>query len=415
MHIQKQEKKEIVFSFSGFLTEEKNLHLEHLEDEVLNNGVVGTRSAINYLQSLRDMLAGSSKSSINVTVKWDGAPAIFAGINPENGQFFVGTKGVFNKNAKINYSHDDIDRNHPSSGLNQKLKVALTELSKLGIKDVLQGDMMFTQEDLENKTIDGKQYVTFQPNTIVYAVPMESAQRILSSKMGIVFHTTYSGKTMEDMSASFSVNLRGLAKTSDVWYSDAEYRDTSGSINFNKTETTAITKVLSQAGKTFHTLNSEFLNMISQNDDINIMIKTYNNTKVRTGQKITNTRMHTKGLIEYVYDKLKKEVDKVKRPQNKKIKQLNMDRLMKEFRSNSSQLVKIFDMQNLLVDAKEMVIRKLEKSKGLMDLFIRTENGYKVTQPEGFVAIDKLGKAVKLVDRLEFSRANFNAAKNWTK
>ena len=404
-----------MFSFSGFLTEEKNLHLEHLEDEVLNNGVVGTRSAINYLQSLRDMLAGSSKSSVNVTVKWDGAPAIFAGINPENGQFFVGTKGVFNKNAKINYSYDDIDRNHPSSGLNQKLKVALTELSKLGIKDVLQGDMMFTQEDLENKTIDGKQYVTFQPNTIVYAVPMESAQRILSSKMGIVFHTTYSGKTMEDMSASFSVNLRGLAKTSDVWYSDAEYRDTSGSINFNKTETTAITKVLSQAGKTFHSLKSEFLSMISQDDEIKIMIKTYNNTKVRTGQKITNTRMHTKGLIEYVYDKLKKEVDKVKRPQNKRNKQQNMDRLMKEFRSNSSQLVKIFDMQNLLVDAKEMVIRKLEKSKGLMDLFIRTENGYKVTQPEGFVAIDKLGKAVKLVDRLEFSRANFNAAKNWTK
>ena len=404
-----------MFSFSGFLTEEKNLHLEHLEDEVLNNGVVGTRSAINYLQSLRDMLAGSSKSSVNVTVKWDGAPAIFAGINPENGQFFVGTKGVFNKNAKINYSYDDIDRNHPSSGLNQKLKVALTELSKLGIKDVLQGDMMFTQEDLENKTIDGKQYVTFQPNTIVYAVPMESAQRILSSKMGIVFHTTYSGKTMEDMSASFSVNLRGLAKTSDVWYSDAEYRDTSGSINFNKKETDAITKVLSQAGKTFHSLKSEFLSMISQDDEIKTMIKTYNNTKVRTGQKITNTRMHTKGLIEYVYDKLKKEVDKVKRPQNKRIKQQNMDRLMKEFRSNSSQLVKIFDMQNLLVDAKEMVIRKLEKSKGLMDLFIRTENGYKVTQPEGFVAIDKLGKAVKLVDRLEFSRANFNAAKNWTK
>jgi len=404
-----------MFTFTGFLTEEKNLHLEHLEDEVLNNGVVGTRSAINYLQSLRDMLAGSSKSSINVTVKWDGAPAIFAGINPENGQFFVGTKGVFNKNAKINYSYDDIDRNHPSSGLNQKLKVALTELSKLGIKDVLQGDMMFTQEDLENKTIDGKQYVTFQPNTIVYAVPMESAQRILSSKMGIVFHTTYSGKTMEDMSASFSVNLRGLAKTSDVWYSDAEYRDTSGSINFNKYETDAITKVLSQAGKTFHTLKSEFLSMISQDDEIKTMIKTYNNTKVRTGQKITNTRMHTKGLIEYVYDKLKKEVDKVKRPQNKRIKQQNMDRLMKEFRSNSSQLVKIFDMQNLLVDAKEMVIRKLEKSKGLMDLFIRTENGYKVTQPEGFVAIDKLGKAVKLVDRLEFSRANFNAAKNWTK
>ena len=197
----------MVLSFNGFLTEAKNLHLEHLEDEILNNGVIGTRDSINFLRSLRDMLAGNAKSSVNVTVKWDGAPAIFAGINPENGQFFVGTKGVFNKNAKINYTSEDIDRNHPSSGLNNKLKVALTELSKLGITEVLQGDMMFTQEDLKKESIDGKQYITFQPNTIVYAIPMESASRILKSSMGIVFHTTYSGKTMEDMSASFNVNL----------------------------------------------------------------------------------------------------------------------------------------------------------------------------------------------------------------
>ena len=72
-------------------------------------------------------------------------------------------------------------------------------------------------------------------------------------------------------------------------------------------------------------------------------------------------------------------------------------------------------MQNLLVDAKDVVIRKLEKAKGAMDTFIRTENGYRVTAAEGFVAIDQTGNAVKLVDRLEFSRANFNAAKDWTK
>ena len=404
-----------MFSFDGFLTEAKNLHLEHLEDEVLNNGVVGTRGAINFLQSLRDMLAGSSKSSVNVTVKWDGAPAIFAGINPENGQFFVGTKGVFNKNAKINYTIDDIDRNHPGTGLNQKLKVALTELSKLGIKNVLQGDMLFTQEDIEKKTIDGKQYVTFQPNTIVYAVPMESSSRILSSTMGIVFHTTYSGKTMEDMSASFTVNLRGLDKNAGVWFSDANYKDTSGTINFNKKETDAITKILSQAGKTFRTLDSGVLTMIAEDEELKILVKTFNNTRVRAGERITNTRMHTKGLIEYIYDKKKKEVDKVKRPQNKAVKQQNMDRLMKYFRSNSTQMVRIFDMQNLLVQAKDMIIRKLEKSKGVMDTFVRTEKGYRVTQPEGFVAIDKVGKAVKLVDRLEFAHQNFTAAKNWTK
>ena len=403
-----------MFSFNGFLTEAKNLHLEHLEDEVLNNGVKGTRGAINFLQSLRDMLAGNIKSSVNVTVKWDGAPAVFAGINPENGQFFVGTKGVFNKNAKINYSHEDIDRNHPGSGLNHKLKVALTELSKLGIKDVLQGDMLFTQEDLEKKTIEGKQYVTFQPNTIVYAVPKESASQILSSKMGIVFHTTYSGKTMEDMSASFNVNLRGLSKSSSVWFSDATYKDTSGTINFNKAETKEITDVLSQAGKTFQTLKADVLNNVGDSD-INILVKAFNNTKVRAGEKITNTRQHTRGLIAYVYDKLKKDVDKVKRPETKKEKQLTMDNKMKFFRSNSSQLVKIFDMQNLLVDAKELIIRKLEKSKGVMDTFVRTNNGYRVTQPEGFVAVDKVGKAVKLVDRLEFAHQNFTAAKNWDK
>ena len=405
----------MVISFNGFLTEEKNLHLEHLEDEVLNSGIVGTRGAINFLQSLRDMLAGNAKSSVNVTVKWDGAPAIFAGINPENGQFFVGTKGVFNKNAKINYSHDDIDRNHPSSGLNQKLKVALTELSKLGIKDVIQGDMMFTQDDLKKETIDGKQYITFQPNTIVYAVPMESASQILKSSMGIVFHTTYSGKTMEDMSASFNVNLRGLNKNSGVWFSDAEYKDTSGTINFNKAETDSITKVLSTAGKTFRTLDAGVLTMIAEDEDTQTLVKTYNNTKVRAGERITNTRKHTQGLIAYIYDKLKKDVDKLKRPQNKAVKQQTMDDKMKFFRSNSSQLVKIFDMQNFLVQAKDMIIRKLEKSKGVMDTFVRTKDGYKVTEPEGFVAIDKVGKAVKLVDRLEFAHQNFTAAKNWAK
>ena len=404
-----------MFSFNGFLTEAKNLHLEHLEDEILNNGVIGTRDSINFLRSLRDMLAGNVKSSVNVTVKWDGAPAIFAGINPENGQFFVGTKGVFNKNAKINYTSEDIDRNHPSSGLNNKLKVALTELSKLGITEVLQGDMMFTQEDLKKESIDGKQYITFQPNTIVYAIPMESASRILKSSMGIVFHTTYSGKTMEDMSASFTVNLRGLSKNSGVWFSDANYKDTSGTINFNKEETKKITSILSDAGKTFRKLDSNVLSLIVEDEEIKTLIKTFNNTKVRAGEKIKNTKMHTAGLIAYIYDNAKKDVDKVKRPQNKAIKQQNMDRKMKFFRSNSSKLVKIFDMQNLLVSAKNMIVKKLEGAKGVADTFIKTPKGFKTTNVEGFVAIDKIGKAVKLVDRLEFSQNNFNAAKNWSK
>jgi len=403
-------------SFTGFLTEEKNLHLEHLEDEILNNGITGTRKAINFLQALRDMLAGNAKSGVNVTVKWDGAPAVFAGINPENNQFFVGTKSVFNKNAKINYTPEDVDRNHPIGDLNNKLKVALTHLSKLGITDVLQGDLLwYTQDNFTEQVIDGKKYITFQPNTIVYAVPKKDASQILSSKMGIVWHTTYSGDTMEGMSATLSVNMRKLTKTTDVWYSDATYKDTSGTANFNKEETKNITKILSNAGKIFHKLNPKILQKIVEDEKILILVKTFNNTKVKEGQKIRNTLRHARELGEYVEEKYQKEIDKLKRPQSKETKTKEMREFVGFFKKHLKDISNIFEMQNLLIFAKDKIISKLEKAKGAMDTFIRTDDGYRITQPEGFVAVDKVGKAVKLVNRLEFSRANFTAATKWDK
>ena len=405
-----------MFAFSSFLTEQKNLHMEHLEDEVLNGGVAGARGAINFLQGLRDMLAGSSASSVDVTVKWDGAPAVFAGINPENDQFFVGTKGVFAKNAKINYTDTDIDNNH-SGGLASKLKVALKELSKVNISGVLQGDMMYTSDDLQKETIDGEPYITFQPNTIVYAIPVKSklAAKILSSNMGIVWHTTYSGDTMEDMTASFGVSSGAFSESSSVWQADASFKDHSGSATMTSKETDDVTKILSQAGKVFRQIDSNTLAMVAGDPTPKELIKTYNNKMVREGQKITNTRKHTAGVIKFVYDKLKADVDKVKRETTKTEKQRKMDLYVDFFRDHSSDLVKIFALQNLLIDAKLLILRKLEQVKSIKTL-MKTSTGFKVTAPEGFVAIDKLkGGAVKLVDRLEFSMQNFNAAKNWDK
>ena len=406
-----------MFAFSNFLTEQKNLHMEHLEDEVLNGGVEGTRGAINFLQGLRDMLAGHGSSSVNVTVKWDGAPAVFAGINPENDQFFVGTKGVFAKNAKINYSHEDINKNH-KAGLAKKLHTALDELSKVGIKGVLQGDMMYSSDDLNKEEIDGVSYITFQPNTIVYAVPVKSqlAAKIMSSKMGIVWHTTYSGDTMEDMSASFGVPAGAFQETGSVWQADASFRDTSGTSTMTKSETDQVTAILSKAGKLFQQLDSNVLRMVSDDPQTALLVKTYNNTKVRAGTKISNVRKHTAGLIAFVYDRLKADIDKVKQEKTKAAKKVTMDRYVGFLRKNSSELVKIFAMQNLLIDAKLLIIRKLEDIKGLAKTFVRTSTGYRVTAPEGFVAIDNLkGGALKLVDRLEFAHQNFNAAKNWDK
>jgi len=406
-------------NFKEYLKESmegKNLHLEHLEDNVLNHGVSGARGSLEFLRSLRNMLAGQTGSKINVTTKWDGAPAIFAGVNPENDKFFVGTKSVFAKNAKLNYTDKDIDENHPGEGLNEKLKLALAFLPKLGIKGILQGDMMFSKGDIKNETIDGEEYITFQPNTIVYAVPVKSklAQTMLAAQIGIVFHTAYFGKSLDTMKASFNIDIGHLKPTKDVWFRDASFTDASGSATFTEQETAEITSVLSQAGRVFQTIPALTLNRIAASDVFLNQIKTFNNTKVREGKKIADTRAHTQELINWVEARLNKEILAAKKEDTKQKRIKEKNEVMRFYRSNSVQLKLIFDLMNLIVDAKLMIIRKLETIKSI-GTFVRTDDGFKVTAPEGFVAVSHMGNALKLVDRMTFSRMNFNVAKSWDK
>ena len=407
------------------LTEDKggkNLHLEHLEDEIINYGVDGGRAAINFLRSLRDMLAGGSRSSINITQKWDGAPALFCGIDPEDDKFFVAKKSVFNVNPKLYKTNGEID-DDLSGDLNAKFKVALAELSKLGIKGVLQGDLMFT-DDLETESIDGTSYYTFQPNTIVYAVPIVSdlGKKIQRAKIGIVFNTTYTGDTLQDMKASFGADISGLRQTSSVWMDDATYKDTSGKSTFTKEETAAVTKVLSQTGKTFQKISGPKLRSFIKLQEgmtgslAGASLKTYNNSKVRAGQKITNPGAHAKGYEKWVVDSIQKQVDKAKSDKGKQKYQNIQKEYVREVRKHTANLKEIITFQNLLVDAKMQIIKKLNSVKGLTDTFVKTSNGFKVTNPEGYVAIDRVsGGAVKLVDRMEFSFNNFTAIKAWDK
>ena len=413
-----------MMSFSE-LTEDKggkNLHLEHLEDEILNYGVDGGRAALNFLRSLRDMLSGSARSSVNMTVKWDGAPAIFAGVEPETGDFFVAKKSVFNVSPKLYKTAQEID-DDLSGALNEKFKVALAEFSKLGIKGVLQGDLMFTN-DVETETIDGDKYYTFQPNTIVYAVPVDSVlgKTINRAKVGIVWHTTYTGDTLQGMTASFGADIKGLKKTSSVWMDDATYKDASGTATFTSTETEVITSVLSQVGKTFQKINANKLRsfLTVQNGMTGAIagasLKTYNNSKVRAGEKISNPSAHAKGYEKWVQMTIQKQIDKAKSPAGKK-KYTDMQKeYMREVRKHTGNLVQIITFQNLLVDAKMQIVKKLNSVKGLTDTFVKTKDGFKVTNPEGYVAIDRIsGGAVKLVDRMEFSFNNFTAIKSWDK
>ena len=399
----------------------KNLHLEHLEDEIINHGVPGGRAAINFLRSLRDMLAGNARSSVNMTVKWDGAPAIFAGTDPEDDKFFVAKKSVFNVSPKLYKTNAEIDADL-SGDLNAKFKVALAEFSKLGINGVLQGDLMYT--DLENNIIDGKKYYTFQPNTIVYAVPVDSdlGKIMKTSKIGVVWHTTYTGNALQDMKASFGVNIKGLNKPSSVWMDDGTYKDASGNATFNQKETEQVTSILSQTGKTFQRINGPMLRKFIQLQEsftgtlASASLKTYNNSKVRVGETIKNPKAHAKGYEKWVEMSIQKQVDKAKSVKGKDKYSKLQKELVREVSKHTNNLTQIITFQNLLVDAKMQIVKKLNSVKGLTDTFIKTANGFKVTNPEGYVAIDRVsGGAVKLVDRMEFSFNNFTAIKAWDK
>ena len=401
-------------NFSDYLTEQKNTHMTHIEDKVLYGGVNGTRQAIFALRDMRDMLAGKKEG--NVSVKWDGAPAIFAGTDPRDGKFFVAKKGIFNKNPKVYKTPADIDAD-TSGDLAAKLKDALKYLPELGIKGVIQGDFLFGRGDLKRRKIDGNAYVTFHPNTIVYAVPVDQAKEILQAKIGIVWHTTYSGSTFESMKASYGVNVSQLKSTKNVWSQDAMLRNVQNA-TMTKSETETVNEYLSQIGKLFNSISGTTLRALEGNPTLAQHIEQYNNTFVRAGTVIGNSQAHTAKLIRWIKNKYKAEIDKRKTASGKATQQKKLDDLLAFFsEENKANLVKMFELQKLIVLVKLKLINKLNRLSNL-ETFVKTRNGFKVTGQEGYVAIDTLGgDAVKLVDRMEFSYNNFSPdiVKGWDK
>lgn len=391
-------------NFLEYITEQKNTHMTHIEDKVLYGGVKGTREAIMALRELRDMLAGNAKGS--VSVKWDGAPAIFAGQDPSDGRFFVAKKGIFNKNPKVYKTDAEIDAD-TSGDLADKLKDALRYLPALGIKGVVQGDFLFGRGDLSTKTIDGQKYVTFHPNTIVYAIPEKQAQEVKSAKIGIVWHTTYTGDTFESMKASYGVDVSKFKSSKNVWSQDAMLRSVPATMS--KKETEEVNEYLSQSGKLFNQIAGSTLRELEGNQELARLIEQYNNTFVRSGQVIGNTKAHTKGLIKWIQDKYQKEIDKRKSERGRSTQIEKRDAILKFFSPrNRTSLERMFELQKMIVLAKLKLINKLDSLKKI-DTFVKTPDGYKVTGEEGYVAIDKLGgDAVKLVDRMEFSYNNFS-------
>ena len=402
--------------FSEFISEQKNTHMTHIEDKVLYGGVRGTREAILALRSLRDTLGGVHDGS--VSVKWDGAPAIFAGVDPRNNNFFVAKKGIFNKSPKVYYTAKDVDAD-TSGDLAVKLKKALQYLPELGIKGVIQGDFLFDSSDIKTSKIKGKSYVTFHPNTIVYAIPAntEMAKIIKKAKIGIVWHTTYSGNSFESMKASYGVNVSKLNKSSNVWSQDAMLRDMTN-YTMSKKDTEVVNEYLSQAGYLFNQISATTLKTLEGNQELAQLIETFNNTYVRQGQVVGDTNKHVSRLINWIKQRYQKEINARKTEKGKAGQKAKLEKILAFFSAaNKANLKKMFDLQKVIVLAKLKLINILNKLNRTKT-FLKTSRGYRSTGQEGYVAIDKLGgDAVKIVDRMEFSFANFspNILKGWDK
>ena len=396
------------------LSEEKNTHMTHIEDSVIYGGVDGTRQAINALRELRDMLGGKHAGS--VSVKWDGAPAIFAGTDPSDGKFFVAKKGIFNKNPKVYKTKADVDAD-TSGDLNTKMNAALDLLPALGIKGVIQGDFLFGPGDIKKSKVGGEQFITFHPNTIVYAIPTGSkaAKEVQKAKIGIVWHTTYKGSEFSSMKASYGVDVSALRNSSKVWSQDAMLRDIT-TATMTASQTKAVDKHLSTAGAIFRKIAGSTLRQLEQDQELARLIEQYNNTFVRKGQRLPASRRHVNGLQRWIKAKYEAEASKRSTDRGKNAQRDKMNRILSFFsKENTASLVLMFDLQKEIVDAKLVLIKKLNEL-GNINTFVKTRRGYKVTGAEGYVAIDTLtGGAVKLVDRMEFSYNNFspNVLKGW--
>lgn len=409
----------INFKEFQLLSEAKvNSHMQHIADLVFLEGVTGTRKAINFLRDVRDMLKNDgAKSRSNITVKWDGAPAVICGIDPTDGKFFVAKKGIFNKNPKVYKTQADIDTDL-SGELHTKFSILLPELKKLGIKGILQGDLMYTHDDLKTTEIDGKTYFTFHPNTIMYAVPQESdlGKQISAAKVGIVFHTKYTGNDFASLEASFGEALTtNLKKVKSVWAVDAMYEDQTGKANFTVVESEYVTSKLSHIGKLFNSVSAEIINHIQKDQEIQDLVMIYINSRVRANKGVESGIRIAGGFMQFVHDRYQKEIDTKKSDKGKQVSSDKRIRALTYLNSvSAANLGVVFDLAYEIDAVKNKIVEVLNRASKI-NTFLKTQDGFRITNPEGFVAINSTGDAIKLVDRMVFSQANFSAdvLKGW--
>jgi len=389
-------------------------HLEHLEDEMLNYGVDGCKAAVSFLKELRKML-GNQESSGFMQTKWDGAPSIICGTNPMNGLFFVGTKSVFAKtNPKLCYTHEDVDAFYDGD-LAIKLKTSLDYFSGLGIDGVVQGDLLYTQADLKKETINGETLYTFRPNTITYAIPTNHPIGVAAkqAKIGVVFHTHYTGSYVPEMQAAAGAKVDGNSDVLVVKNDTPMHR-----VGFSRAEMQKFDSYISKIERMCQICGDfldELVDMSGSTGDAKFHISTYLkqffNSEIKNARSIGNVDEAMYDMLNFYGEKMEKELAKIKTVANLTKKRNLVYGSQNYVVDNVYKFKSMLALYKELQAVKQMVIDKLDHLEEFRT-FVQTDKGYKVTTPEGYV-LHKDGSMIKFVNRLEFAYNNFTLQKQW--
>lgn len=382
----------------------KNTHMVHLEDGLLKSAN-GNTVVADILDEILETLKPASKSSTQVSVKWDGSPAIVFGTDPSNKKFFVGTKAALSKNPKACYTNADVDTYYGDKpALNKLLKESLKYLSKIHKgKGVYQGDLMFADSIKKKKKINNETNIIFKPNTIVYAVPQSSKELYATldkAKYGIVIHTVYGGSsTLSSMGSSFDVKMSNFKKSRDVWFDDAFIKDSSAAL-FTKSEGTELSKLISELRKAS---TASAIKKLGDMKAIPIIEKFLVRSAIE--QKFSyNLKEQLAHMREWLRSTGQVESTKLKSEAGRQ-KKLDLYNTLAEMTQNDPDLIVLVAAQITVIKAKKLIMDKLN-SIGNMSTFIEKGDGFAVTTPEGFCAISAKNGVYKIVDRLNFSAVN---------
>ena len=388
-------------------------HLEHLEDEMLNYGVEGCKAAVSFLKELRKML-GCDNSTGFMQTKWDGAPSVICGTDPNSGLFFVGTKSVFAKTPKICYTDFDVDLYYEGD-LAEKLKYSLKYFSGLGIKGIVQGDLLFTKSTLRTETVHGERLYTFRPNTITYGIPTDHpiGQAAGRAKIGVVFHTHYSGDDFQSMQALAGATVKG--STDALVVQNDTPMDRVGLNHSEEAKFDAYVKKIERMCHVCGDFLDELVGATGTTGDkkfhIASYLKQFFNNEIKNARSITNIDEALYDLANFYHAKMSKELAKIKTPANL-VKKRNLVYESENYLVNNVYKFKaMLALYKELQAVKQMVIDKLDHLEEFRT-YVQTEKGYKVTTPEGYV-LHKDGDMIKFVNRLEFAYNNFTLQKQW--